>query len=283
MTLPVEPRSTRTPHDRNKFARSTAHTRAMSRVVRGPGVSRVCVQRAFQALLAVLLPLVSARVCRAADSPGAPRWTGAVAAGTELPVSVGARAHIEAPIRLRLSTAVGVLPGPYVSAINGILVGAGAYDQSTATLIRETLSSSLVWRTHLGYRPFALHGFTVEAGYGLVALGGSASASSVVSAATGSAPPVEATGGKTFSVASTLHMLDVELGWEWRIVEHLFIRCAIGGAFTLGASTSVTPDYTPRAPRATESFTSASAAYLDETYTNYVFTPVVSLWSGYVW
>lgn len=195
-------------------------------------------------------------------------------------MSVALRGQVEAPFRLRLSSAVGVLPGPYVSAINGILVGVGAYNQATADLIRDALGSSLIWRTHLGYRPFVRHGFTFEAGYGLVALGGGASASTIVSAATGASSP-EAGTDKNFKVSSALHMVDVELGWEWVLLEHLFVRAAAGGAFTLAASSSVTPDYTPRAPRVTEAFGASSAAYLDETYTTYVFTPVVSLWAGY--
>lgn len=213
----------------------------------------------------------------AADGPA---WRYALAAGTEFPMSVALRGQIEAPFRLRLSSAVGVLPGPYVSAINGILVGVGAYNQATADLIRDALGSSLVWRTHLGYRPFARHGFTVEVGYGLVALGGGASASTIVSAATGASSPESGT-EKPFRVSSALHMLDAELGWEWVLFEHLFVRAAAGGAFTVAASSSVTPDYTPRAPRVTEAFGVSSAAYLDETYTTYVFTPVISSWVGY--
>ncbi len=209
-----------------------------------------------------------------------PVWRYALAAGTEFPLSVALRGQVEAPFRLRLSSAVGVLPGPYVSAINGILVGLGAYDQATADLIRDALGSSLIWRTHLGYRPFGRHGFTFEVGYGLVALGGGASASTLVSAATGASSP-EPGADKNVRVSSALHMLDVELGWEWVVFEHLFVRAAAGGAFTVAASSSVTPDYAPRAPRVTEAFGASSAAYLDETYTTYVFTPVLSLWAGY--
>lgn len=236
---------------------------------------------------ALLFASLASREARAASTgdgssvvADVPMWRYAVAAGTEFPMSVALRGQVEAPFRLRLSSAVGVLPGPYVSAINGILVGVGAYNQATADLIRDALGSSLIWRTHLGYRPFVRHGFTFEAGYGLVALGGGASASTIVSAATGASSP-EAGTDKNFKVSSALHMVDVELGWEWVLLEHLFVRAAAGGAFTLAASSSVTPDYTPRAPRVTEAFGASSAAYLDETYTTYVFTPVVSLWAGY--
>lgn len=195
-------------------------------------------------------------------------------------MSIGVRGQVEAPFRLRLSTTLGVMPGPYVGAINGFLVGVGAYNQATADLIREALATSLMWRTHLGYRPFRAHGLTVEAGYGLVALGGGASAAELITAMTGQAVPDQAD-AKNFKIGSALHMLDVELGWEWVLFRHLFVRAAVGGAFTLGSSTTITPDFQPRAPRAIAIFTRAGESYLDDTYRSYVFTPVVSMWAGW--
>ena len=76
-------------------------------------------------------------------------------------------------------------------------------------------------------------------------------------------------------------MLDVELGWEWEIVKHFFVRAALGGAFTVGSSTTIEPDFQPKAPRLTAAFATVGERYLDTTYTTYVFTPVVSLWAGY--
>ena len=227
-----------------------------------------------------LLVALSALAPAAYGEEPTERWRGAVAAGTELPMSVGVRGQVEAPFRVRLSTTLGVLPGPYVSAINGFLVGIGAYGDDTATLVKSTLSSSLIWRTHVGYRPFAKHGFTVEGGYGLVTLGDGTTQATLVTALTGREAP-NANDEKTYSARSTLHMLDVELGWEWEIVRHLFARVALGGAFTVGSSTTITPDFQPRAPRLTTAFASYGEAYLDDVYTSYVFTPVASVWAGY--
>lgn len=229
--------------------------------------------------ISVTVAALTAAPCARADEPET-KWRGAVAAGTELPMSVGVRGQVEAPFRVRLSTTLGVLPGPYVSAINGFLVGIGAYGDDTATLVKSTLSSSLIWRTHVGYRPFAKHGFTVEGGYGLVTLGGGATQATLVTALTGREAP-NANDEKTYSARSTLHMLDIELGWEWEIVRHLFARVALGGAFTVGSSTTITPDFQPRAPRLTTAFASYGEAYLDDVYTSYVFTPVASVWAGY--
>jgi hypothetical protein len=76
-------------------------------------------------------------------------------------------------------------------------------------------------------------------------------------------------------------MLDVEIGWDWVFWEHLHVRTSIGGAFTLASSTSITPNYSPKLPRLTDDFTQYGVNYLNDTYTSYVFTPVVGLGVGY--
>jgi hypothetical protein len=206
----------------------------------------------------------------------------AIEALTEFPVSVGLRADAELPHRLRVSTSVGFLPGPYVDAINGLLTTAGAYPDTTADLIKSTLKSSLVWRTHVGVRPFRNRGFYVDAGYGLVALGGSATAATLVAGVTGQTLPAEDNAEtKAFQARSTLHMLDVEVGWQLWIHDHVRLRVALGGAFTLAASTSIAPDYTPRAPRVTASFANYAQNYLNDVMTSYVFTPVLTVGGGW--
>lgn len=76
-------------------------------------------------------------------------------------------------------------------------------------------------------------------------------------------------------------MLDVEVGWDFDLTEHLVLRPSIGGAFTFASSTSIEPAYTPRAPRAVEAFARAGEAYLDDTYTTYVMTPTLGVQLGW--
>lgn len=210
-------------------------------------------------------------------------WRSGVGVGTDFPVSVGVRGQLEAPFRLRLSTSLGLLPGPYVDAINAFVVGVGGYGDSTADVIRSALSTSLVWRTHLGYRPWERLGLHFEAGHGLVALGGSATTSELLTAATGRAlPSTDAGTSRSFDVASTLHMLDAEVGWDFPVAERFLLRASLGGAFTIASATSVTPDFQPRAPRAIAELSSFSEGYLDDLYTSYVFTPVIGVSASYV-
>jgi hypothetical protein len=226
--------------------------------------------------LATVLCAARARAAEPSD------WHLRAEAGTDFPVHVGGCVGAEFPYRLRLSTSVGYLPGPYVDAINGVVVGLGGYDQATADLVRSALQSSLVWRTHVGWRPFPKAGFYADVGYGYVSLGGGASAAELISVVTGvKMPAADPTAGKSFDIHSSLHMLDVELGWGFLIADRITVRPALGGAFTLGSSTKITPAYQPRMPQIVSAFARESEAYLDDIYTSYVFTPVVSLWAGY--
>jgi len=157
------------------------------------------------------------------------------------------------------------------------------YGEGEAELIRTALQTSLVWRTHLGWRPFPREGFTVMAGYGLVTLGGGASAQELIAGITGAMiPPGSASAMLSYRVRSTLHMVDVELGWEWTFLrDRLVVHAALGFAGTVASQTRITPDYTPRAPQVTASFAAAGERYLDGLYQSYVFTPVLSVGVGY--
>jgi len=221
-----------------------------------------------------------------APAPAA-TWTAALGAGTDFPVAIGVHAHVEAPMRLRLSTSLGLLPVPYVGAINAFVVAVGGYDDNTADLVRSALKSSLIWRTHAGYRPFSRLGLYFEGGYGLVALGGSATGPELVEGLTGRTIPANATRGGTarsYDVASVLHMLDVEVGYEVTLAPHVQLRLALGGAFTIASATNIEPRFTPTAvgQRAVDELTAYGERYLDDTFTSYVFTPVVSTGLAYV-
>jgi hypothetical protein len=207
-------------------------------------------------------------------------WHLQLTALTDVPLDVGGQLLIEGPGRLRLATSLGVMPSPYVDVINDASVAFGGYNQQTATLIQSSLTSSLVWWTLLGWRPFAGVGFVFDVGYGLITLGGAVNAADAVSAAAGksvSSPP----GAPSYDVSSTLHLFRADVGWEWLIWEdRLVLAASLGVAKSLAASTSATPQGAART-RSSDTFGTEAATYLDGLYTTYVFTPVVSVGFGY--
>lgn len=240
-------------------------------------------------LLAATVLASSSRASAAdpAEAPAAPAaradaWRLQASAATDVPLDLGARLAVEAPFRMRLSTTLGYLPSFYSQTMNALLVKEGAYGQSTADLIEAALHSSLVWRTHAGVRPFPKLGLYLDVGYGLVALGGSATGGQLISDITGLAlPPAPPGQPLQFDVRSTLHMVDVEVGYEVSAWDHLHLRLALGGAFTFAASTTVTPKNAVVDTVVLDAFCAQTAGYLNGTYTRYVHTPVVSASAGY--
>ena len=206
------------------------------------------------------------------------RWHATLGAGTDFPIAAGGRFVLETPFRARLSTSLGFMPGPYVDAINATVVGVGGYDDQTADLVKTVLQSSLVWRTHVGIR--AWRGLYVEAGYGLVTLGGAAAGSELIAAVTGRPFPTSVAGTLPFRIDATLHMADVEIGYDFHLSPRWQVRAAVGGAFTFAASTRIEPDFQP-VPTQVNQFARDAEAYLDDVFTSYAFTPVVSVSVAY--
>lgn len=213
--------------------------------------------------------------------PPARRFQLGLEALTDFPIQVGGRLWIEVPHRIRFAATFGYLPGPYVDTINAFLVAVGAYDQDTAGLIKAALTQSLIVRLHGGWRPFRRRGAYFELGYGLAALGGGLTGSQAIAAVTGTTPPTDPNESRGYDVQSILHLLDIELGWQWPVWRGLTFRVALGAALTVWSNTTVTPRFQPRLPGLQEQFTSAAEQYLDNTYRSYVFTPTVTFAAGW--
>jgi hypothetical protein len=208
-------------------------------------------------------------------------------AQTDFPLSIGGRINAELPGRIQLSTALGVLPGAYVDVINSGIVSAGGYDRFTAYVIRDALRKSLVWRTHLGWRPFEKRGWYFEAGYGLVSLGLAFTPEDALIAALGDdAPgvPDEIDRAFTYDIRTHLHMIDVESGWRWLMAgDRIVLSAALGFAATVDARTEITARHpnvvTDSGPA--RALAEIGERHLDEIYERYVFTPVGTVALGY--
>ncbi len=202
---------------------------------------------------------------------------------TDFPIHFGARIGAELPHRIRLGATLGYLPGGYVDVINAIVVSAGGYDEHMAELVRNSLENSLVFRFHLGWQPFEDYGFYFDVGYGLAALGGGADTESVLIAVTGYVPP-PGLGVGDFSIHSTLHMMDVELGYLWVSESGWSIRAALGGAFTVGASVDVVPDFELLDPAIQDSvnrLSSNTQTLLHDILVQHVHSLVITVAVGY--
>ena len=202
--------------------------------------------------------------------------------GTDFPVDVSFGVASELGGRFRLSSSLGFLPSPYARAMNGAMVSLNVYDQNTADLIQDTLKSSLVWRTHMGVFPFQSSGLYLDVGYGMVTLGGGATAGEILGTATGlSLPSNGPFTARDFDVSATLHMIDVEIGWRINIGGNFELRPSIGGAFTVANNTSVVSKSSVVPTTLTAPFCARAADNLHGTLATYAHLPVISLHLGY--
>jgi hypothetical protein len=227
--------------------------------------------------LALLASLVLAPALAAADPLHLQ-----VAAGTEAPVALSLRGDVELPGRLRLMASVGTTPQAYLAAFNGLIRAAGTSSQSSSGLFGIGLDGGSAWRVQGGWRPFAGAGLVLMGGYTRLDLSGSASAREVVTSVTGQAPPPsipEASG--VYSVASTLHMVSAELGWEFLFFgDHLVIQTAVGFVGTIDSRTTITPRFASTTPGAAAARATAQT-FVDQALQAYVFLPTFSLSLGY--
>lgn len=223
------------------------------------------------------LPLLPAAL---AWDPGP--WHVRTESVTDAPLQVGQRVVAEFPGRLRLTSDVGWMPGDYVHAINEIILYFDGYDRDTAVLVEESLTSSMVWRQSLGWRPFRRAGFYLEGGYTLVTLGGGVALSTVLAESTGYRIPDWMFEGYEFGLETDLHMATAELGWEGRIWRRLAWRFALGGFYTVNAETEITPNFDAGLLQwYVDDFCDDSERDLDGKYEEWFHAPTVTVGLGY--
>lgn len=233
--------------------------------------------------------ILSAALCLA-DTADASDWHLDASLGTDFPISLHGAVTVEGPYRLRARLGIGWMPGGYLDVINGIITGFGWYDDATAALIQAVLKDSLIVHPELGWRPVENAGFHFDVGYQMAGLGGSLSAVETVEALTGNDLPAEASEAAIdLQAAATDHMLTVNLGWEFVIKDRLIIDTGLGGAFSMSASSELTPNlntgrtgpgYDAMLAELDETM-GEGETLLNETLTKYVHSPMIRIAVGY--
>lgn len=207
--------------------------------------------------------------------------------GTAFPLDVGGRIQLETPHRVRVGLEVGFMPGPYQDAIQGILVSTGTYDAEQAEIVADSLSSSFTTGIGIGWRPLVREGFHFDAGYRYVSLGGESTREDLLFSAAGINRPIDLPSSeeREWDVRSSLHMVSVNLGWEFVPIEHFTIRIRLGGAFTVAASSRITPAFDARAidEEVLRAVANPSEEWLRENLERYGHIPSIGLDIGYRW
>jgi len=218
----------------------------------------------------------------AAAAPFEPRGASpvslALGAGTDFPLSVHVVGLLELPGRLQLSTSLGLLPRSYLEVLNDVLVETGAYGEDEALLVEDSLSSAVAWRTFLGWRPSAHHGFYFAVGYTLLALGGNVTGTDTLFRALGLELSDELLEEVPLArVHSTLHQGAAELGWQWQLPARLKLKLGLGGFGTFAASSSLEPEVAEPLASLAEPLLGPAEVELNDTYRGHVHGGYVSL------
>lgn len=215
---------------------------------------------------------------------------------TDVPISLGVGGLAEFQDQWRISTSVGLMPRSYVALSNAVVMKFPyTYTEPTAELIEDTIQNSLVWSVMAGWSPRSL-GLYTHVGYRLVTLGGGATAAALIEGITGQMVGDGSAADSNrepimIDAASTLHMLGLEIGWEWPIMtleaeQKLTLRASIGWSYTVHSSADLGVDLTGRRPRVQEALTQLELEgeeYLIDTFDSYVHPPTMSLALGYQW
>ncbi len=201
-----------------------------------------------------------------------------VIAGGNAPVDIAGGVELVFPWRMRLGTTFGAMPPAVSRSINARLVDAGIYDQATGDVVSASMQRVLVWRTRVGVQPWARHGFIVGIGYALASLHGRVPLE-CVAAAVGMPDAIDA-GGTQFDLASRLHLVDAQVGWEWRLGDHWTIGVGLG-AFVLATSrTRVTVD-PPTRDAMIQDIGARAVEKLEHAYDRYVRAPLLTSFLAY--
>ncbi len=215
---------------------------------------------------------------------------------SDLPLQLGGSAMVETDQGWRLFSSIGIMPSPYVELSNQvIMLIPDTYDEATAQLINDTIQNSIVWRIMGGWKAPNI-GFYTHIGYSLVTLGGGASTAALIEGITGESIEYERDPRSNRSpieidAEATLHLLGVELGWEWRLKElkpkrWLTLRAALGWSYTFSSVAHLKADVSDRKAVVQEAYQKlerAGEVYLVDTFETYVHPPTISLALGYQW
>ena len=160
-------------------------------------------------------------------------WQLGIDVGADIPLdALNAGFVLQAPSGVRLSSSVGFLTDVFLGRMDAPDGG-----RAGTVLMHAALHDAIVWRTHLGIKPWRTHGFYASAGYTLCSFGGAVTTGDAMSALLDRMLPVDLGSIALVRMSSTLHALDLEAGWEWSLARRFKFRTAISASKIIASST----------------------------------------------
>ncbi len=208
-----------------------------------------------------------------------------VSIGTDFPILTGASVAWQHSSRLRLEGTVGVLPGPYVDAINWGLTTFDVYSDTTAELIDVVLQNAIVIHGQVGYQLLPERPLSASLGYQRIGFAGDTTDIALFSDAVVPQALIDQARDDfgELEVDLTSHMISGELGYQWLIKDRLVIRGSAAFAYTIRSRTDVSATREATNPIEEETIAIvnvAAADYLDFVFEEWVHLPMIGIYAG---
>lgn len=209
------------------------------------------------------------------------RWLLSLEAVTNAPVDMGARVTLEAPFRARLSLGAGVVPRPYLKAVNRIVAAAGAYQERTADIVDGSFDDGSTWRAQVGFRPFAGYGFYIDGGYSRVRLSGNVYVADVAPSLGDLVIAGVSVRDAGYRVTMTMHLWLVEIGWQARVFDRLVLGAGLGVMGTVSARTRAEPDFEQGRSAVARALSRRATQTIDDAIETYGYLPTLTVRLGF--
>lgn len=223
--------------------------------------------------------------------PGERTWSVRAEAVTDVPLQIGGGLLLETPSRFRLKTSVGVLSQAYLSASSNLASSLReGYPDEAAAVLQDSLDSSFVWRSGLGFRPFRRAGLYGHVGFTWLRLAGQTTGEELsqaimsIEGLEGIGEAMAQYGPEEVLYKSNIHMADTELGWEFTPGNRFALRLGVGWSFTMRSKSTVTARFDVEDDsnrEEIEQFEEDGARTLDAIYENFLHPPTLHAGLGF--
>ncbi len=199
----------------------------------------------------------------------ASRWMLSVEGATRAPVDVSIQGRLETPGGLRLGGGYGWLPSSYLGFVTNAATVATDTDSGTGALAAHGYQRGRSWHAVIGLRPFHNTGVYLDAGYAELRLGGSIKTSALAGSS-------EVSGA--YSVATTIRMWMVELGYQAEIADRVVLAVGVGVTGALSSHTTATAGQGTALPQQS---VDAALTSLDDSIQSHLVLPTLDARLGF--
>jgi hypothetical protein len=204
-----------------------------------------------------------------------------LAVGTDLPLSAGIEAQLDAPGRLYLTVGAGQVPQAVRRIFSDTGAGLGAWREESGRAVFDNGRRTQVLTATLGWRPFRAHGFVLEADAARVRLPVSGPPALLLNVFPNGQRIAAEQNSEVEHLDATVafDLVGGQVGWQWHLGP-LFARVGIGGLMAVRAWSDVSLDSAGEADLAQRAYLASVRQQVETEVVRRVKLPTLSLRLG---